>query len=178
MKKLSLLPPDHNDPVLICEAIRSRRGGMLNKLDRMLLHSPVLAEGWNFFFQKLREETILPPKLRELTICVVAVINKASYEFEAHAPLLIDAGANDEQLDNIHKVGSAEFEPNCFSPIERDVIKLTVQITKDIKVSSVLKERLLMELDERQLVELIAISSAYNLVSRFLVATNVISEEI
>ena len=58
------------------------------------------------------------------------------------------------------------------------MIKLTVQITKDIKVSNVLKERLLMELDERQLVELIAISSAYNLVSRFLVATNVISEGI
>ena len=177
MKELSLLPSDHNDPVLICQAIRSRRGGRLNKLDRMLLHSPVLAEGWNFFFQKLREETILPAKLREMAICVVAVINEASYEFEAHAPLLREAGANDEQLEKIHKVGTAKFEPECFSSIERDVIKLTVQITKDIKVSKVLKDQLLIELDERQLVELIAISSSYNLVSRFLVATDVISEE-
>ena len=64
----------------------------------MLLHSPVIAEGWNIFFQKFREETVIPTKLRKIAICVVAVIYKANYEFEAHATLLKSVDGTDAQI--------------------------------------------------------------------------------
>ncbi len=177
MPGLNLLSVDHNEPKHICEAIRSRRGGSLNKLDRMLLHSPVVAEGWNVFFGKLRDETILPAKLRELTICVVAIINGATYELEAHAPLLKKAGADKKQTQQILNVGSKAFKAQYFSELEREVISFTIQMTRDIKVSKILKSKLQKKLGSRQLVELIATIAAYNLVSRFLVATEIMSEK-
>ena len=81
MAKLNLLPINHNDPEDICAAIRTRRGGMLNELDRMLLHSPAVAEGWNVFFGKLRDETTIAPQLRELAMCVVAILNNDCFCF-------------------------------------------------------------------------------------------------
>ena len=173
---LALLPKEYNEPKTVCQAIRERRGGELNKLDRMLLHSPVVAEGWNIFFQKLREETIIPAKLRELIMCVVAVINKAKYEFEAHAPLFRNAGGTMEQIKSIKNVATLEFDPKIFSEIENDVIELAIQITRDITVARTIKTRLLRELGARQLVELIAVAAGYNLVSRFLVATEIHTE--
>ena len=174
---LELLPKDYNEPKTVCQAIRERRGGKLNKLDRMLLHSPAIAEGWNIFFQKLREETMIPAKLREITMCVVAVINKANYEFEAHAPLLENAGGTIEQIKCIKNAATPEFDPKIFSEIENDVIELTIQITRDITVARNIKARLLKELGARQLVELITVAAGYNLVSRFLVATEIHTEQ-
>ena len=117
---LELLPKEYNEPKTVCQAIRERRGGELNKLDRMLLHSPAVAEGWNIFFQKLREETMIPAKLREITMCVVAVINKATYEFEAHAPLFKSAGGTIEQIKSIKNAATLEFDRKIFSEIENE----------------------------------------------------------
>ena len=53
----------------IADAIRQRRGGELLELDRMLLHNPDLASGWNNMFGAIRTKTSLPASIRELCIC-------------------------------------------------------------------------------------------------------------
>jgi alkylhydroperoxidase family enzyme len=173
MGKLTLLSIDHNDPKDICDAIRTRRGGELNELDRMLLHSPVVAEGWNIFFGKLRSETTIAPRLRELTMCVVAVLNKASYEFQAHSPLYQEAGATTEQVAELKKLGTVDFNLSLFSKLEQDVISFVKSMTQDIEVPDVLKDNLYDALGSRHLVELMAVAAGYNLVSRFLVASGI-----
>ena len=70
---------------LIAE-IKARRGGLLLNLDKVLLHSPALAKGWNHFMGAVRRQTSLPGNLRELAILRVAVLNQAPYEFLHHAP--------------------------------------------------------------------------------------------
>ena len=173
MAKLTLLPVEHNDPEDICYAIRARRGGELNELDRMLLHSPVVAEGWNVFFGKLRSETTLAPRLRELTMCVVAVLNNASYEFQAHSPLYQEAGANAEQVAELKKINTLKFKSYLYSKLELDVIAFVTAMTQDINVPEDLKDSLYDALGPRHLVELMAVSAGYNLVSRFLVASGI-----
>lgn len=74
------VPEDLAEPKEIVDAVRKRRGGKLMNLDRMLLHSPVFAQGWNTFMGAVRTELQVPWKLREIAMCVVAVCNEAWYE--------------------------------------------------------------------------------------------------
>ncbi|MFZ9525894.1 MAG: carboxymuconolactone decarboxylase family protein, partial [Burkholderiaceae bacterium] len=92
MPHIPYLPEDLKEPADVVDAIRKRRGGELLHLDRMLLHSPAFARGWNVFLGAVRTELSLSPKLRELSMCTVAVLNGAEYEFVQHAPLFIKAG--------------------------------------------------------------------------------------
>ncbi|MGC6392256.1 MAG: carboxymuconolactone decarboxylase family protein [Alphaproteobacteria bacterium] len=177
MEQLELLPLDHNEPAELCAAIRARRGGSLMKLDRMLLHSPVVAEGWNIYMGNLRTKLTLNPQLRELAMCVVAVINKADYEYEAHAPIYVAEGASQAQADALLKAGSDAFDASLFNDLERDAVALVVAMTRDIVVPENLKSRLLSQIGSGHLVELIAVTAAYNMVSRFLVATGIHSEK-
>ena len=173
MTKLTLLPVDHNDPKEICAAIRARRGGNLNELDRMLLHSPAVAEGWNVFFGKLRNETTISPRLRELAMCVVAVLNNASYEFQAHSPLYQEAGATVEQIAELEKLGTTNFNQSLYSELEQDVIAFVTSMTRDIEVPKALKDTLYESLGPCHLVDLMVVAGGYNLVSRFLVASDI-----
>ena len=71
------VPSDICEPADLVQAIRQRRGGELINLDRMLLHSAPFARGWNAFLGEVRKNLSLSPKLREIAICGVAVLNGA-----------------------------------------------------------------------------------------------------
>src|SRR5690606_30107179 len=86
MPRIPYVPADLTEPRAIVAAVRARRGGTLLNLDRMLLHSPEMAAGWNAYLGAIRTQLLLSPKLRELAMCVVAVLNRADYEFGHHAP--------------------------------------------------------------------------------------------
>ena len=94
------LPLDVTEPKEIVDKIRDRRGptGLLN-LDRILLHVPFLAEGWNSFFGAIRNKVDLPGQPKELAICFIAILNRAPYEFEQHAPVYLEEGGLQEKLD-------------------------------------------------------------------------------
>ena len=80
-------------PVDLVAAIRARRAnGKLLNLDRMLLHSPPIARGWNTYMGAIRRELNVSPLLRELAICAVAKLNRADYEWIQHAPEFLAAG--------------------------------------------------------------------------------------
>ena len=62
--------------------IKERRGGNLLNLDRILLYCPPFALAWNTFFGTVRQSLTIDPKLRELTICYIGILNKAEYEVD------------------------------------------------------------------------------------------------
>ena len=76
----------------IYNAILARRGGKLLNLDRMLLNSPEFAQGWNTMFAAIRGKLAVSLKLRELAIVTIGAMNKADYEWQAHAPIFLKAG--------------------------------------------------------------------------------------
>ncbi len=166
--------PAHADLVA---AIRRRRGGRLLNLDRMLLHSPPLAQGWNAHLGAVREQLTLPPKLRELAICGVAVLNHASYEFDHHAPLYVAAGGTERAARALRDFERSIGDARTYGPDERAVMQLTLEMTRQVQVTDDTLSNVKQQLgDTRQVVELVGVIATYNMVSRFLVALGVDAE--
>jgi alkylhydroperoxidase family enzyme len=167
-------PADIQHPKDLIDSIRLRRDGELLNLDRMLLHSPAFAAAWNSFMGCVRNALSVPAILRELAICAVAVLNEAEYEFIQHAPEFIKAGGREQQLTALRKINSTDPDNSEFTTQELAVIKLTVEMTRTIKVSDLTMRQIKDIVDDhQQLVELISIIAAYNMVSRFLVTLGI-----
>lgn len=167
-------PADLAEPAELVAAIRQRRGGHLLNLDRMLLHSPPLASGWNVFLGQIRQHLSLNGRLREMAMCGVAVLNRAEYEFIQHAPVYLKEGGSEAELALLRQLGSPDYDPSAW-PEESDrlVCELIVQMTRQIDVQPDIKHALQTRLGNQALVELVAVIGTYNMVSRFLVALDV-----
>lgn len=162
------------DPAIaeLVAAIRARRGGKLLNLDRMLLHSPPYARGWNALLGAVRRELELSPRIRELAICAVAKLNRAEYEWQQHAPEFLAAGGRQDQLDALEEVDAACTDAR-FDEAEQAALALTIEMTRTVAVSDETLSRARALFGERQLVELVGTIATYNMVSRFLVALDV-----
>ncbi|MBU3631170.1 carboxymuconolactone decarboxylase family protein [Polynucleobacter sp. AP-Melu-500A-A1] len=170
-------PLDLAEPAELVAAIRKRRGGDFINLDRMLLHSVPIAEGWNHFIGAIRNNLSLDPKLRELAMCGVAVLNGAEYEFFHHAPPFKKAGGTEEQVQALRLIGQTSFLRSLFTQLENDAVDLTYQMTRNVQVDPQLMGRLQKELGSTDTVELVTVVAAYNMVSRFLIALDVNPED-
>jgi alkylhydroperoxidase family enzyme len=154
--------------------ILARRGGRLLNLDRVLLNSLPLALGWNRYLQAVRTELLLAPKMRELAICGVAVLNGADYEFEQHEPQYRRAGGTPAQVLALRDFERACSDASLFDAAERAVMHLTLEMTRNIKVTDATFAEVRAVLpDDRHVVELVGVIATYNMVSRFLVALGV-----
>ncbi len=177
MSRIPYVPADIQEPAAIVDAVRARRGGELINLDRVLLHSPELALGWNHLLGAVRTRLSLNPRLRELAMCIVAVLNNAEYEFVHHAPEFIKAGGGENQVRRMRSPEEASLDMELFDETERATISLAIEMTRHVKVSDTTFARISVLLDRQSLVELIATIAAYNMVSRFLVAVGVTPED-
>lgn len=174
MPRIPYKPNDIAEPKELVESIRARRGGRLLHLDRMLLHSPALATGWNVYLGAVRNALTLPPKLRELAVCVVAVLNGAEYEFHHHAPEFVKYGGTPAQVEALRRGAAASIDAAAFNAAERALIQITTEMTRGVDVSdATFRAMRAMLADDRQMVELIGIVATYNMVSRFLVALHI-----
>lgn len=174
MPAIPYLPADTQEPQELVAAIRARRGGELLHLDRMLLHSPAFASGWNSFLGAVRNQLTVPKKLAELAICTVAVLTGANYEFTQHAPEFIRAGGHMEQLDELKKMGPGFAPTTHFNQAERAAIQLAGEMTQSVRVSPETLSTMSSVLDnEQQFMELVGVIAAYNMVARYLVALGI-----
>lgn len=174
MTRIPFLPADLTEPKDVVESIRARRGGHLLNLDRLLLYSPAFAVGWSAHLRAVRTELSISPKLRELAICLVATLNGADYEFHHHVPLFIAAGGAAAQADALRHAHTIASGTTLFDTVERAVIQLAIEMTRDVRVSDATFALVQAALpNEQQIVELIGIIASYNMVSRFLVALEI-----
>lgn len=147
--------------------IRGARG-RISPLYQVLLHSPRLAAGWEHLFTVIRQQTSVPPALRELVILRIAVLNGADYEFEAHVPHALQAGVSQEVIDTIRR-----GEAQSLQGVENLVMRYADAMTRDIQVPDALFDELRRQFDDPTLVELTATIAGYNMVSRFLAAMHI-----
>lgn len=165
--------PDSEEsaPPGLVQSIRSRRkGGKLLNLDRMLLHSPPFAEGWNAMFAAIRGKLSLPGKLRELVILYIGVLNHADYEWKQHEPEFLAAGGTREQLAAL-RGKDAPHDSRHFDEVERAALALASEMTLHVAVRPATVKRVRALLPDQQVVELMGTIAGYNMVSRFVVAT-------
>jgi len=176
---------DIREPTDIVGAIRARRAGALLNLDRMLLHSPHFARGWNSLLGATRSELSLEPRLRELCICAVGMLNGAEYEVHQHKGPLLAAGGSVAQLEAMRlalanapgddaPLGAATLDNALFSAGERAALRVACAMTRNVQVDAPLLEQARALLgSDALLVELVGLIATYNMVSRFLVALDV-----
>jgi alkylhydroperoxidase family enzyme len=170
MPRLPYQPESLAEPAALVQAIRARRGGRLLHLDRMLLHSPPLAAGWNGYLRAVRTELDLDPRLRELAMCAVASLNGAHYEFHHHAPEFLRAGGTEAQVEALRQPEQALEQAALFDATALAALRLTIEMTRQVAVSDASFAAVHASLGDRQTVELAGVIATYNMVSRFLVA--------
>ncbi|EMC91201.1 hypothetical protein BAUCODRAFT_318023 [Baudoinia panamericana UAMH 10762] len=174
--RIPYAPTEPADPTpdtqAIYDRIRERRKPRpLIPLDLALLHNPQIADGYNALLGAIRTKSTFPLALAELAICYIAVLNSATYEWTAHAPIALKAGASREALQAV--LDGRVKDEAAFSEDERLVLEFTEQSTKSIKVGDDVFERLKRRFNDQQVMELTITVGGYNMVSRFLVALDV-----
>jgi alkylhydroperoxidase family enzyme len=142
--------------------------GRLSPLYQVLLNSPKLAAGWEHLFTVIRQQTSVPPRLRELVILRIAVLNGADYEFEAHLPHALQAGMTQGAVDALRKGDTGNLSEN-----DTLVLRYTDAMTRELQVPDALFDELRRHFDDKALVELTATIAGYNMVSRFLIAMRI-----
>ncbi len=160
----------------IVQRILARRGNRgLVSLDRTLLHSPPVADGWNSLLGAIRTQTSLPTDIREIAICRVGVINEAWFEWAQHAPILVEVEGFTEEMLAIVRRPMQDGGRGPLSERQWVVLRYADAMTRNVKVEDGLFEELGTKggFGDREIVELTATIAAYNCVSRFLVALNV-----
>ncbi len=143
--------------------------GRVSPLYQVLLNSGPIASGWERLLTAVRNQTAIPADLRELVILRVAVLNRAAFEFDAHAPIAMREGVDAGKIEALRRPALDD----SFDERERLVLRLTDAMTRDLEVPDALMDTLQQHYDPRGLVELVATVAAYNMVSRLLVALRV-----
>ncbi len=143
--------------------------GRVSLLYQALLNSGPIASGWERMLTAVRKQTGVPGDLRELIILRVAVLNRAGFEFDAHAPIAEREGVSAEKILAVKEAALS----SVFSAPERLVLALADAMTREVQVPEALMNELKAHYDPKLLVELVATVAAYNMVSRFLVALNI-----
>ncbi len=156
----------------LVDRIVRERGSVLH-LYQMLLHSPPVAEGWLGYLTAIRQQASLSPALRELVIMRVANINGAPYEAEQHAPIALKEGVTQHQLDDLGEWESSSH----YTSGQRAVLALTDGMTRNVQVPPQAVAAVREFLNDREVVELVATIGAYNMVSRFLEALDIHSDD-
>ena len=169
MARLPYPDIEHPDFSVMAERVRRERGGRVGNIFKMLMHSPPAMNGWMEFFTTIRQRCELDARSRELAILKVAVINGAAYEFDAHAPVAMQAGVTQAQIDALKKGET----PAGLTERDRAVLDYTDAMTRTITVPDAVFAAVRRHFNERLMVELTLTIGGYNLVSRFLVAMQI-----
>lgn len=167
--RVPLVQPGTRPELAEIEARIMAERGRVSLLYQVLLNSGPIASGWERMLTAVRNQTGVPADLRELVILRVAVLNGATFEYEAHVPHAEMAGLSAEKIQAVKRVALS----NVFSPPERLVLELTDAMTREIVVPDELMDRIWQRFDAKGVVEVVATVAAYNMVSRLLVALNV-----
>jgi 4-carboxymuconolactone decarboxylase len=146
--------------------------GRISPLYQILLNSPPVVDGWEAMLTAIRQKTSLSPRVREMIILRVAVLNRAPYEFEAHIPHALAGGMSQETIDALRQ----DVAPDRITGLtqeDRDILAFTDAMTRDIDVSDACFDALSPKLGAQGMVDLAATVAAYNMVSRFLSALRI-----
>lgn len=163
---------DYADQQLVDE-IRSRRGGVLLNLDRVLLQSPAVADGWNRLFGALRKTN--HPLTRESVILFIAVLNEAEYEWDQHIDPFREAGGTGEMETALREGPGRIGDESVFSSLQSAALRVAFEMTTQIKVAdeSMAALSACLDYNDKELLDLICVIAGYNMVSRVLVATKI-----
>ncbi len=168
-KRIAPITPGTKAELAALEAKILQERGNISPLYQILLNAPEIAQGWEALLTAIRNRNSLSPAIREMIILRVAVLNRANYEFDAHAPHAIKAGMSQEKIESLKDstISDVFDEKECL------ILKLTDVMTQDIQVPDTVFDQVRPYFNDQEILELVATISAYNMVSRLLNALHI-----
>lgn len=139
------------------------RGGVRGPF-AVLLRSPELADRTQKLGEYLRFNSSLPPRLNEMAILINARFWDSKYEWLAHKPLAIKGGLAEAIADDL----AGNRRPATMKPDEEVVYDLCTRLHETHVVDDELFARAVAILGEREVIDLVAVSGYYTLVSMVL----------
>jgi 4-carboxymuconolactone decarboxylase len=145
----------------VADAIMSGpRQGMRGPFNAWL-RSPELADRLQKVGEYVRFHTSLDKRLNEMAIIMTAQHWGSQYEWYAHAPLAIKAGLDP---DTVAAIGAGK-KPDKMKDDEAIVWEFATQLRRDHNVDDALYGRAVDKFGENGVVDLIAVSGYYDVVS-------------
>jgi 4-carboxymuconolactone decarboxylase len=132
----------------------------------MLIKSPELLKRYLLMTEYLRQKTSLPHRLNEMAILLEARLWDAQYEWWAHEPLARKAGVPDAVIEDIR----AGKRPATMQPDEAVVYDVVTEILNKRQLSDDTFARAKQILGEQQVVDLVAVTGFYVMVSAVVIA--------
>lgn len=168
-KRIAPITPGTKAELAALEAKILQERGNISPLYQILLNAPEIAQGWEALLTAIRNRNSLSPAIREMIILRVAVLNRANYEFDAHAPHAIKAGMSQEKIESLKEstISDVFDEKECL------ILKITDVMTQDIQVPDTVFDQVRPYFNDQEILELVATISAYNMVSRLLNALHI-----
>ncbi|PPR04738.1 hypothetical protein CVT24_006897 [Panaeolus cyanescens] len=184
-------PEPGTDPV--ADAIRKRRGDRgITPLDANLLHIPGIASGYNSMLGAIRTQGKLPGDIREAMILRIAALNHAAFEWIQHEPIGRKEGLTTGQLYVIRDTETPlPTQTNVLDAFQTAAVAFTDHNTRGAKVPWEVVQELKSRIKDWVLgnsssdgtavddkvddlyVEAAMVVASYNMVSRFLLSTDV-----
>ncbi|MBA7666350.1 hypothetical protein ES703_74429 [subsurface metagenome] len=148
-------------------------GARVLNLYKVAAHNPKLLLNLIRLGNSIIGRTKLPPKLREIAILRVARLTGSEYEWAQHAPLALEVGVSQRQLDSVWDwKNSSEF-----SNEERALLQYTDEVAQKVTVTDQTFNRLKNFFDEQAIVELTMTIGYYEMIARLLVPLQVEVDE-
>jgi 4-carboxymuconolactone decarboxylase len=132
----------------------------------MLIKSPELLKRYLLMTDYLRQKTSLPHRLNEMAILLEARLWDAQYEWWAHEPLARKAGLPDAVIEAI-RLGQ---RPAAMQPDEAIVYDVVTELLNKRQLPDDTFARARQILGEQQVVDLVAVTGFYVMVSSVIIA--------
>lgn len=133
------------------------------------LRSPELAGYFARVSNYLRDNTVVPKKLKEFVIVLVAHYWKCEFELKIHGPYAVTAGLAQATLDAVLQ----GKKPTTMPEDEEIVYQLVHEMLTTRELSDATFDRAKAKFGEQQVVELVAAAGYYCVVSLFLAMAKV-----
>jgi len=174
MARVRLIEKEQAPPEVreIFQKIEDNGAKILN-LYKVAAHSPKVFLNLIRLGNSVIGRTELPPRLREIATLRVARLTGSEYEWAQHAPVALQAGVSQKQLDAIPDwKNSAEFNNE-----ERAILQYTDEVAQQVKVTDQTFNTLKNFFSEQIIVELTMTIGYYEMVARLLVPLQVEVDE-
>jgi 4-carboxymuconolactone decarboxylase len=132
----------------------------------MLIKSPELLKRYLLMTDYLRQKTSLPHRLNEMAILLEARLWGAQYEWWAHEPLARKAGLAEAIIEDIR----AGKRPATMQADEAIVYEVVTELLNERRLSDATFTAAKQTLGEQQVVDLVAVTGFYVMVSTVIIA--------
>lgn len=142
-------------------------------LAKVLAHSPDGARAFSRLGGWIRFKSQLDPRLREMAILRIGVLEQNEYEFSHHVKLGLEFGLDDADIGAVIDGPDAAH----LNPLERLVVQAADEATRQGAIAETTLDELRIHLSDRLVLELTIVIAFYNGVVRLLASLGVDVEE-